>query len=65
MSKHNFFRVTVLIAAALAVSGCGVFKRGRPKTPVIYSNDEVFKIGGLKVLRESSSDIATVIGARE
>ena len=46
MSKHNFFRVTVLIAAALAVSGCGVFKRGRPKTPVIYGQDEAFEVGG-------------------
>ena len=35
MSKHKFFRVSVLIAAALAASGCGVFKRSRPKTPVI------------------------------
>ncbi|MGH9253986.1 MAG: transketolase [Vicinamibacterales bacterium] len=35
----------------------------RPKTPVIYGADEPFAIGGLKVLRESSSDVATVIGA--
>jgi len=38
-------------------------RTSRPKTPVIYSNDETFKIGGLKVLRESGSDVATVIGA--
>ncbi len=30
---------------------------------MIYSNEEIFKIGGLKVLRESSNDAATVIGA--
>jgi transketolase len=30
---------------------------------VIYSNDESFRIGGLKVLRESADDVATVIGA--
>jgi outer membrane protein assembly factor BamB len=35
MSKTKHFRVAVLIAAALAASGCGVFKRGKPKTPVI------------------------------
>ncbi len=35
MSKHRHFRAAILIAAALAASGCGVFKKGRPKTPVI------------------------------
>jgi transketolase len=35
----------------------------RPKTSVIYSNDETFTIGGLKVLRESAGDVTTVIGA--
>ena len=35
MSKHKHFRVAVMIAAALAASGCGVFKRGKPKTPVL------------------------------
>jgi transketolase len=35
----------------------------RPKTPVIYGPDETFEIGGLKVLRESNSDVASVIGA--
>jgi transketolase len=30
---------------------------------VIYANDEVFTVGGLKVLRESGEDVATVIGA--
>jgi transketolase len=35
----------------------------RPKTPVLYSNDEQFPIGGSKVLRSSAKDHATVIGA--
>jgi transketolase len=30
---------------------------------VIYQNDESFPIGGLKVVRESKDDVATVIGA--
>ena len=38
-------------------------RTSRPKTPVIYGPDERFDLGGLKVLRESSSDVATVIGA--
>ncbi|OFW40369.1 MAG: transketolase, partial [Acidobacteria bacterium RIFCSPLOWO2_12_FULL_67_14] len=35
----------------------------RPKTAVLYGADEAFEIGGLKVLRQSGSDAATVIGA--
>jgi len=38
-------------------------RTSRPKTPVIYGPDEEFEIGGLKVLRHSGSDIATVVGA--
>ena len=52
-----------LIAAMAARSGPAYIRLGRPKAPVIYSNDEKFPIGGLKVLRESSADVATVIGA--
>src|ERR1043166_6314868 len=43
--------------------GPAYMRTSRPKTPVIYKNDETFTIGGLKVLRESSSDVATVVGA--
>src|SRR5262245_22621316 len=35
----------------------------RPKTAVLYSNDEQFPIGGSKVLRASATDHATVIAA--
>jgi len=38
-------------------------RTSRPKTPVIYGNDEEFPIGGLKVVRRSDADVATVIGA--
>ena len=34
-----------------------------PKTPGIDANDEPFPIGGLKVLRRSDADTATVIAA--
>ena len=34
--------------------GPAYMRTSRPKTPVIYSNDETFAIGGLKVLRESA-----------
>jgi transketolase len=37
-------------------------RTSRPKTPVIYANDETFEVGGLKILRSSDSDVATVVG---
>ena len=43
--------------------GPAYMRTSRPKTPVIYANDETFDVGGLKVLRESPDDVATVIGA--
>jgi transketolase len=43
--------------------GPAYMRTSRPKTPVIYGPDEPFAIGGLKILRESASDTATVIGA--
>ncbi len=52
-----------LIAEAAAFHGPVYIRTSRPKTPVIYDNDEQFPIGGLKVLRKSDQDTATVIGA--
>lgn len=43
--------------------GPAYMRTSRPKTPVIYGNDEAFEIGGLKVLRQSAADVATVVGA--
>jgi transketolase len=43
--------------------GPAYMRTSRPKTEVIYSADETFTIGGLKVLRESASDAATVVAA--
>jgi transketolase len=44
-------------------AGPAYMRTSRPKTPVIYGPDEKFEIGGLKIVRQSSSDVATVIGA--
>ncbi len=52
-----------LVALMAYHPGPAYMRTSRPKTPVIYSNDETFTIGGLKVLRESSNDVATVVGA--
>ena len=38
-------------------------RTSRPKTPVIYNNDETFPIGGAKVLRQSAADKVTVVAA--
>jgi transketolase len=43
--------------------GPAYMRTSRPKTPVIYGPDEKFPIGGLKVLRQSATDVATVIAA--
>lgn len=43
--------------------GVAFLRTSRPKTPVIYNNDEQFPIGGAKVLRQSPTDKITVIGA--
>jgi transketolase len=52
-----------LVEAMAAHSGPAYMRTSRPKTPVIYGPDETFPIGGLKVLRQSDSDVATVVGA--
>ena len=43
--------------------GPAYMRTTRPKTPVIYGPEETFEIGGLKVVRESGADAATVVGA--
>lgn len=46
-----------------ATKGIAFLRTSRPKTPVIYNNDEQFPIGGAKVLRQSGGDKATVVAA--
>jgi transketolase len=52
-----------LVALMAYHPGPAYIRTSRPKTPVIYANDEVFTIGGLKVICESADDVATVVGA--
>lgn len=42
--------------------GVAFLRTSRPKTPVIYNNDEPFPIGGAKVLRQAAGDKVTVVG---
>jgi transketolase len=52
-----------LVATAARHKGICYIRTTRPKTPVLYGNDEQFPIGGSKVVRQSPNDRATVIGA--
>jgi len=44
-------------------NGIGYLRTSRPKTPVIYSNGESFRIGGSKVVRRSFRDKVVIISA--
>jgi transketolase len=52
-----------LLEKAAYHKGPVYMRTSRPKTPVIYSAEERFELGGLKILRRTSADVATVIGA--
>ncbi len=52
-----------LVEVAAYHSGPAYIRTSRPKTPVIYDANEEFKVGGLKVVRQSANDSATVVGA--
>jgi transketolase len=52
-----------LVAAMADHRGPAYMRTSRPKTPVIYDPEEPFPIGGLKVVRESSTDTATIVAA--
>jgi transketolase len=52
-----------LVAEAARYHGIAYIRTTRPKTPVIYPNDEPFPIGGCKVVRQSPDDVATVVAA--
>jgi transketolase len=43
--------------------GLCFLRTSRPKTPVIYNNDEPFPIGGAKILRQAPGDRLTVVAA--
>lgn len=43
--------------------GISYLRTTRPATPIIYKNDESFKIGGSKIIKKSKDDKLTVIAA--
>jgi transketolase len=52
-----------LVAAMADVPGISYLRTLRPATPVLYSADEAFEIGGSRVLRSSDEDEVALIGA--
>lgn len=52
-----------LVEAAANHRGMVYIRAGRPKSPVLYGPEERFQIGGSKVLRQSPSDVLTVVAA--
>ena len=52
-----------LVAEAAGVRAICYIRTTRPKTPVLYGNDERFPIGGSKIPRRSEQDRVTVVGA--
>lgn len=52
-----------LVEAAANHKGMVYLRAGRPKSPVLYGPEERFSIGGSKVLRQSASDVLTIVAA--
>jgi transketolase len=52
-----------LVAQMADHNGIVYMRSTREKTPVIYGPDEVFEVGGSKVVRHSEKDEATVVAA--
>jgi transketolase len=52
-----------LVETAARTPGIVYIRTTRPKTPVLYANDEPFPVGGSKVLRRSAEDVVTLVAA--
>jgi transketolase len=52
-----------LLEQMALAKGIHFLRTSRPKTPVIYGNDEQFPIGGAKVVRQNAGDKVTIVAA--
>jgi transketolase len=52
-----------LVEEAVLHHGIVYLRTTREETPIIYRNDEAFRIGGSKILRRNMKDAATVVAA--
>ena len=51
------------VEAAARAEGIVYIRTSRPKTKILYANDEAFPIGGSKTLRRSDKDAVTIVAA--
>lgn len=51
------------VELAAQFHGVAYIRAGRPKAPILYSNDETFALGQAKVLQQSANDVATVVAS--
>ena len=51
------------VELAAQFHGVAYIRAGRPKAPILYSNEETFALGQAKVLKQSANDVATVVAA--
>jgi transketolase len=52
-----------LVEQMALAKGICYLRTSRPKSPVIYNNEEQFPIGGAKILRQNSGDKTTIVAA--
>ena len=52
-----------LVASMADIDGISYIRTTREATPVLYEPDEVFRVGGSRVLRSSDDDKLTIVGA--
>lgn len=52
-----------LVEQMISQKGICYLRTSRPKTPVIYKNDEQFPVGGAKVLKQGEGDKVTIVTA--
>jgi transketolase len=52
-----------LLEQMALLKGVCFLRTSRPKTPVIYGNDEQFPVGGAKVVRQGAGDKVTIVSA--
>jgi len=52
-----------LVEAMAEHKGIAYIRTTRKDTPILYRNDEVFRIGGSKILRSNPKDVAAIVAA--
>ena len=60
LQPSDVVSMTKLIPHLLSHEHISYLRMLRPKTPVLYENDEEFSVGGSKVLRSTAKDVLTV-----